>query len=78
MEISHQGGKHAKIHAEAEPTGVDGRLTNLFFQMRSEGFLFYLGALGVDLCSLDVVFVFAFATAGTTAVGTLWGLWPCL
>ena len=47
-------------------------------QMRSEGFLFYLGALGVDLCSLDVVFVFAFATAGTTAVGTLWGLWPCL
>ena len=74
MEISHHGGKHAKIHAEAEPTGVDGRLTNLFFQMRSEGFLFYLGALGVDLCSLDVAFVFAFATAGSTsAVGTLWG-----
>ena len=42
--------------------------------MRSEGFLFYLGALGVDLCSLDVAFVFAFATAGSTsAVGTLWG-----
>ena len=50
------------------------RLMNLFFQMRSEGFLFYLGALGVDLCSLDVAFVFAFATAGSTsAVGTLWG-----
>ena len=42
--------------------------------MHSEGFSFYFGGLGVDLCSLDAASVSA-TIGSTTAVGTLW---PCL
>ena len=42
--------------------------------MRSDGFSFYFGRLGVDLCFLDAAIVSA-TVRGTTAAGTLW---PCL
>jgi hypothetical protein len=54
--------------------------------MHSEGFSFYFGGLGVEMCSLDTAFVSAtvgnrwqpLATVGNRLQPSMRTLWPCI